>query len=86
MVLTLNMDSNPGAVAPYLTREGFTFPVLFALDYLQKDAEVFAIPHSWILDGTGTVRFEQRGFDESVAEEDWLSEVEEKLEAAVTPE
>lgn len=86
VVLTLNMDSNPGAVAPYLTKEGFTFPVLLAFDYLQKDAEVFAIPQSWILDATGTVRFEQTGYDASVAEEDWLAEVEEKLGAAVTPE
>jgi thiol-disulfide isomerase/thioredoxin len=82
VVVTLNMDMNPGAIAPYLTKEGFTFPVLLAFDYLQEDAEVFGIPQSWILDGTGTVRFEQSGYDASVAEEEWLAEVEAKLEAA----
>ncbi|HSL84594.1 MAG TPA: TlpA disulfide reductase family protein, partial [Thermoanaerobaculia bacterium] len=82
VVLTLNMDTNPGAVAPYLTKEGFTFPVLMAFDYLTEDAGVFGIPQSWILDGTGTVRFEQSGYDPSVAEEDWLTEVEAKLQAA----
>ncbi|HEX6201122.1 MAG TPA: TlpA disulfide reductase family protein [Thermoanaerobaculia bacterium] len=85
VVVTLNMDMNPGAIAPYLTKEGFTFPVLLAFDYLQEDAEVFGIPQSWILDGTGTVRFEQSGYDASVAEEVWLAEVEAKLEAAARP-
>lgn len=82
VVVTLNMDMNPGAIAPYLTKEGFNFPVLLAFDYLQEDAEVFGIPQSWIVDGTGTVRFEQSGYDASVPEEDWLAEVVAKLEAA----
>lgn len=82
VVVTLNMDMNPGAIAPYLTKEGFTFPVLLAFDYLTEENEVFGIPQSWILDATGTVRFEQSGYDASVAEEDWLAEVETKLETA----
>ncbi|HLE83997.1 MAG TPA: TlpA disulfide reductase family protein [Thermoanaerobaculia bacterium] len=80
VVVTLNMDSNLGAVVPYMTKEGFTFPALFAFDYLSEDAEVLGIPQSWILDGTGTVRFEQSGYDSSVADEDWLADVEERLE------
>ena len=79
VVVTLNMDSNPGVIAPYLEREGFTFPTLLAYDYLTEEAEVFAIPRSWIVDPGGTVRYEQSGFDASIPEEEWLDEVEERL-------
>lgn len=76
LVVTLNMDDNPGVVAPYMDKEGFGFPVLLATDFLQEEMEVFGIPRSWIVDPTLQRRFVQEGYDPSVEEEAWLAEVE----------
>jgi len=79
LVLTLNMDENPGVVAPYMTEKGFTFPALLAIDYLRQELGVAAIPESWILDATLRRRFVQQGFDSTTAEADWIADVEERM-------
>jgi len=75
VVLTFNMDENTGAVVPFLVKEDYGFPVLFAESYLQDELKVFGIPKSWIIDGTGALRREQLGFDGSLSTHDWVAQV-----------
>jgi thiol-disulfide isomerase/thioredoxin len=80
VLVTLNMDFNPGLVAPYLAKHAFTFPVLLAERWLEEEfKEGFGIPRNWILDGAGTIRWEQTGFDGTLPREEWLAAVLERL-------
>jgi thiol-disulfide isomerase/thioredoxin len=67
-LLTLNLDFNPGLVKPYLRRNHFTFPSLFATAWYAKAVEEKSIPRTWVVDGAGVVRFEQLGFSPRAAE------------------
>jgi cytochrome c biogenesis protein CcmG/thiol:disulfide interchange protein DsbE len=63
-LLTLNVDENPGVVEPVLRRGDYTFPVVFAFDYLRELwGSRWVIPCAWIVDAGGTVRREELGFD-----------------------
>lgn len=84
LLVTLNMDFNPGVVAPYMQKSGFTFPVLLASDYLEKQ-EVNGIPRNWILSGGGRIYREQVGFSPELTTEDWMAEIFRELEEAPTP-
>ncbi|HUP43293.1 MAG TPA: TlpA disulfide reductase family protein [Thermoanaerobaculia bacterium] len=82
VLVTLNMDYNPGLVAPYLSKNGYTFPVLLAQRWLDEEfREGFGIPRNWVLDGGGTIRWEQTGFDQSLPQEEWLAAALERLAA-----
>lgn len=81
VVVTLNSDAELGGVAPYLQKNGFDFPVLLADDFLKDELEVFAIPQSWIVDTSGTVRREQSGYDPAPGEERWIADTLAEMEA-----
>jgi thiol-disulfide isomerase/thioredoxin len=74
LMVTFNMDFNPGVVAPYMKKNEYTFPVLMAIDYLQ-DQDVSGIPRNWVLDQVGRLRGEQVGFDTDQSSEEWMAEV-----------
>jgi thiol-disulfide isomerase/thioredoxin len=78
VVLTLNVDSNPGVVAPFLKGRSYTFPILLAHDYVDQFLPELGIPRNWVVEG-GTIRSEQVGFSES---ERWLSELLSKVDEA----
>jgi thiol-disulfide isomerase/thioredoxin len=61
-ILTLNVDENPGVVQPYLEKNGFTFPTLLALRYVDRVAPERGIPMNWIVDRSGDVVRQQVGF------------------------
>ena len=79
-VVTLNMDSQVGVVAPFLEREELRFPVLLAEEYLREEMEVFGIPQSWIVDANGSLRRRQSGFDSAIPEEEWLDQTVAEME------
>jgi thiol-disulfide isomerase/thioredoxin len=75
VLLTLNVDSNPGVIAPFLKGRAYTFPILLAHDYVDQFLPNLGIPRTWIVEG-GTIRNEQVGFSES---DRWLPEILLKL-------
>lgn len=72
-ILTLNVDSNPGLVAPYVEKEGLSLPVLLAERYVTDLQGGLSIPQNWIVDPLGIVRRTQRGFSEQDAQV-WVEE------------
>lgn len=66
VVLTFNVDENPGVISQYMREHSFSFPVVLAHDYIDTEMKVEAIPRNWIVDPRGVLRFErQAGFDET---------------------
>ena len=57
VVLTLNVDSNPGVVAPFVKARGFGFPVLLAAEYVEGILPDLGIPRTWVVSG-GVLREE----------------------------
>jgi thiol-disulfide isomerase/thioredoxin len=64
LVLTFNVDENPGILARYMQEHGLSFPVVLAQEFVNGVMKVEAIPRNWIVDGAGVLRFERSaGFD-----------------------
>ncbi len=59
-VLTFNIDSDLGLVAPYLKDKGYTFPVLPA--YSTGVLDNFAVPQNWVVDPHGIWQWRQLGY------------------------
>jgi len=55
-LLTLNVDENPGVVVPFLRNGNYTFPVVPAEQFVQKDLRVNGFPENWLVDPDGLVR------------------------------
>jgi thiol-disulfide isomerase/thioredoxin len=75
VLLTLNVDTDLGLVAPFLANKKYSFPALLADAYIRdlwKDS--VSIPRNWILDRAGVVRYEQMGFDPK-ARDTWVDGV-----------
>ena len=62
VVLSLNVDANPGVVQPFLEGRSWTFPVLLAHDYVNRILPDLSIPRTWIVE-SGVVRKEDIGFN-----------------------
>lgn len=74
VVLTFNVDENPGVVEPMMSKNGYDFPVVFAFDYmLELWGHQWAIPCTWIVDPRGTARLEISGFGGD--KDGWLDKV-----------
>jgi thiol-disulfide isomerase/thioredoxin len=66
VVLTFNIDENPGLIGAYMREHNLTFPVVLASEYVNTTMAVETIPRNWIVDGQGVLRLErQAGFDDS---------------------
>ena len=61
--LTLNMDENPGLIAPYLREHQLSLTVLPAFSYVNDTLQVSGIPQNWIVDQQGMVRLKGTGYD-----------------------
>jgi len=79
-VLTMDIDREPGLVLPYMKKSGYTFPVLFAQDFMQDLIPDASVPRNWIVDSKGQWQWEENDFDAPR----WTEHVEEKLEAVRT--
>ncbi len=75
-VLSFNVDDEVGKVEPFIRKQGYTFPVLLAKDYVGDLLPDVGIPRIWIVDASGKWRWEQVGFDWEKGH--WLDSVLEK--------
>jgi len=66
--LTLNMDDNPGLIAPFMNEQQLSLTVLPAYNYVEDTLKVNGIPQDWIVDSGGVVRLKGVGYD---ATEKW---------------
>ncbi|GGG99354.1 TlpA disulfide reductase family protein [Silvibacterium dinghuense] len=62
VILTFNIDQNPGEVLPFMRRKGYTFPVLAAASY--PNVQNF-VPRTWIIDKQGHWRWTLGGYDDA---------------------
>lgn len=83
--LTLNMDDNPGLIAPFMKEHELSFAVLPAYSYVTDTLKVFGIPQNWIVDSKGVVRLKGIGYDSSEKWETGMAEAIEKNRAGTTP-
>jgi thiol-disulfide isomerase/thioredoxin len=68
VILTINNDSNPDDVPPWMKQKTYTFGVLLDDGYVTK-VGVTAFPTTWFLDGEGRKVFEKVGWSEKLLEE-----------------
>jgi thiol-disulfide isomerase/thioredoxin len=61
VLVTFNVDEKPELVAPFITRTGYTFPVLMAHDLVRNELAVRGIPRNWVLDASGVWRADRIG-------------------------
>ncbi|MGE5236043.1 MAG: TlpA family protein disulfide reductase [Acidobacteriota bacterium] len=62
VLLAMNVDEEPGKVRPFMDEHGYTFPVLFAHDFVRTQLATVGIPRLWVLDGRGVWRVDEIGF------------------------
>ncbi len=77
LVVSMNVDADTGQVVPFIAENKYTFPVLFAADYM-KDFTSGGIPFSMIVDHRGTVRSTRLGFDSNAT---WVADTLKSVEA-----
>ncbi len=80
VVLGVNLDENPGLVAPFAARQGIRYPVVLAGSGAMETWAPDGIPLTLIVDPSGTVVWEQLGFGGDGSE--WLEQLAAGLEAA----
>jgi thiol-disulfide isomerase/thioredoxin len=78
-VITLNVDQDQSLVRPYLQKNKFSFPTLFAEPFVREFAGPIGIPTTWISDVTGTIRSEELGFGGD--SQGWIPQTLEKIES-----
>ncbi len=83
--LTLNMDQNPGLIAPFLGEHQLSLTVLPAYSYVNDTLKVYGIPQNWILDGKGIVRLKGTGYDSTEKWEAGMAEAIEKVQLKAEP-
>ncbi len=80
-VIALNIDSDQSLVEPFLKKNNYSFPSLFAKPFMESFAGSIGIPMTWIVDSTGTIRNETLGYSSSNTE--WVSQMLKKMESIV---
>jgi peroxiredoxin len=77
-VLTVSVDEDFSWVARFAERQRYTFPII-AMSSAEVDKMVGmeGVPRTWIVDATGTVRFEMIGYDRAL----WPKQVLRQLDA-----
>lgn len=84
VLLTMNVDEKVAEVQPFVTRNGYTFPVSPAYDYVRKTLATTGIPRNWVIDADGIWRFDEVGYRDG--EGDWVANAERMIEEAGTPQ
>ncbi|HZY61587.1 MAG TPA: TlpA disulfide reductase family protein [Edaphobacter sp.] len=84
MILTFNVDENPGQVRPFIQEQGYTFPVLEAFS-LPPKMRAF-IPRTWIIDPQGRWRWVKNGYDDSQDYAGFEKEMLDRIEMAKAPQ
>ncbi|MFT4114441.1 TlpA family protein disulfide reductase [Silvibacterium sp.] len=61
VVMSFNIDENPGQVLPFMRKQGYTFPVLAASSFEEAQK---VIPKTWIIDKHGNWQWMKVGYDD----------------------
>lgn len=77
--LTMNVDERPEKVAPFVEQGGYTFPVLFAREYVRGTLATQGIPRNWVIDRNGVWHVDEIGYRPGG---DWVAGAEAWIEAA----
>ena len=78
VLLTFNVDSNPGLATAAMKEKSYTFPVVLAQEWASKAMDVEAIPTTWLVDAGGTIRLERSGFTPSTGDT-WVQDTWDRL-------
>jgi thiol-disulfide isomerase/thioredoxin len=78
-VLTLNVDENRSLVDPFLKKNNYSFPSLYANSFVKDFAGSIGIPTTWIVNASGVIRSESLGFGSNG--DQWLEQTLKQLEA-----
>lgn len=84
VLLTMNVDEKVPEVQPFVTKNGYTFPVIPAYDYVRKTLATTGIPRNWVIDAAGVWRFDEVGY--SPGDGDWVANAEHMIEQAGNPQ
>jgi len=84
MVLAISTDSQTEKVLPFVEKEGYTFPVLYADSQVQTAYGVRGIPAVYLIDRQGFLRFQKVGFGPG-GEKILIAEVEKLLQERAQP-
>jgi hypothetical protein len=79
LFLTLNMDENPGLIAPFLREHQLSLTVLPAGSYVNNILKMYGIPQNWIVDPQGVVRLKGTGYDSTERWEAGMSAAIERI-------
>jgi len=78
--LTLNIDENPGLIAPYLQEHQQSLIVLPAFSYVNDILKgSVGIPQNWIVDQQGVVRLRGTGYDSTGKWESGMADAIERV-------
>jgi thiol-disulfide isomerase/thioredoxin len=75
-VISFNVDDDPAVIAPYVTENHYTFPVLRANEFADDYLTVAFIPQTWFLDAHGKLRWIHEGYGGDAG---WLEILTSKL-------
>jgi thiol-disulfide isomerase/thioredoxin len=78
-ILTLTIDEDLGAVAPFMKEKGYTFPVLPASSFVTGLLDMVAIPQNWIVDARSEWRWTGAP---PVPDAEWVEAMLKQLESA----
>ena len=77
-VLTVSVDEDFSWVARFAERQRYTFPIIaMTTAEVDKMVGIEGVPRTWIVDATGTVRFEMIGYDRAL----WPEQILRQLDA-----
>ena len=77
-MLTLNINENPAEIAPYVKKNGYTFPVIPAQPLVENMLlPSLSIPRNWIVDPKGGLVWESIAFG---ADPQWERQVLEMVD------
>ena len=62
VVLAISTDRQRDKVRPYVDKNGYTFPVLFADGDVRSSYKISAIPVVYLIDRKSLIQFHQRGY------------------------
>lgn len=73
-LLTVSVDDDFTWVARFAERQHYTFPIISISDtIIDKMVGIEGVPRTWIVDSTGSVRFEAIGYDTTALSPDQIS-------------
>lgn len=80
VLLTMNVDKTGSNVQTFVSKNGYTFPVVLAYEYVQAQLRTSGFPRNWVLDANAVWRFDEVGYREDAG--DWVANAERMIEEA----